>query len=174
MTRAPDARVDASSHSDVSKPVPNAKDRLKRGLLYGAVGVAVVGAAYGVGRGQGAMQLREAREGFEAQAAEHQREAEAAREQAVAARQVRAHLEARRRLHRAVLALDERNFGIAQAHLAAAAAMLEQSGKGAEARTLADELRAVRLLATEDLASQRQPLVKWALRLDEIEPLQDP
>jgi hypothetical protein len=156
-----------------SRPSPRA-DALKKRLIYAAAALAIVGTAYGIGRAQGAAQLREAQSRFEERTTEHERKSQQLQESLTAAERVRAHLEARRRLHRAMLALDERNFGIAHAHVQAAASMLDRGGDGGDARALSEELRAFRLVATEDLGSQRQPLLKWALRIDELEPLQEP
>jgi hypothetical protein len=81
-------------------------------------------------------------------------------------------LEARRRLHLALIAVEARNFGIAQGHLDAAAALLAQGSAGAPAgfERLQSDLRATRLVATEDLGVQRQRILDWVRRFDELAP----
>jgi len=81
-------------------------------------------------------------------------------------------LEARRRLHLALTAVDARNFGIAQGHLDAAAALLAQGGAGAAAgfEQLQRDIRTAHLVATEDLGIQRQRILDWTRRFDELAP----
>lgn len=81
-------------------------------------------------------------------------------------------LEARRRLHLALLALDQRNFGIADAHMGAAAKLLARSQPAADSDLgkLEKQVGAFKLVATEDLAGQRQKILDMAHRFDELVP----
>lgn len=76
------------------------------------------------------------------------------------------HLEARRQLHLSLIALDERNFGIAQGHLNAAAILLGNAGGGEAFTNLTRQIRATNLVAAADFAEQRQQILEFARRLD--------
>lgn len=79
-------------------------------------------------------------------------------------------LEARRQLHLMLLALDDRNFGIAKAHQAKAARLLQQSQPEGDMAKLATDIDKLELVATEDLAVQREKVLDWVKRFDQIEP----
>lgn len=79
-------------------------------------------------------------------------------------------LEARRQLHLMLLALDARNFGIAKAHQAKAAALLKQSQAEGELAQLASDIDKLELVATEDLSTQRRKVLDWVKRFDQIQP----
>ena len=74
-------------------------------------------------------------------------------------------LEARRQLHLTLMALDERNFGIAQNHLNAAAILLGNAG-GGEMEALAQQIKGTNLVAAADFADQRQQILDFVRRLD--------
>ncbi|MBI2388702.1 MAG: hypothetical protein HYV09_03710 [Deltaproteobacteria bacterium] len=82
-----------------------------------------------------------------------------------------ARLEARRRLHLAMIALEDRNFGIAQEHVGSARAFLA-SAKGAdpELQKLGGELEAFKIVATEDVGDQRKALLAFCKRVDDAMP----
>jgi len=133
------------------------------GLLLAALGV-----AYTAGRLHTASKIDEADERAGTALAERDRmRKDVAAEQATIQR-----LEARRRLHLALVAVEARNFGIAQGHLDAALALLAQGSTGAPAgfEQLQRDLRATRLVATEDLGVQRQRILDWVRRFDELAP----
>src|SRR5262245_14459337 len=92
---------------------PNAAVRVKRALIILTVLVAALGATYLAARLQGGVEVKAA--------ADRATAAEKARDEA---RSKLLQLEARRRLHLALLALDQRNFGIAESHLGAASGLL--------------------------------------------------
>jgi hypothetical protein len=150
----------------------NRKSRTKRYLMMLAVFVLSVAGAYGYGRWQGA----QAAAGAQAQAADYREDAAAS---AIAAEREMAQLrgrnemlQARRRLHLALMALDERNFGTARGHLVAASGNLsavQDLPPGADTTALAHlakELQSARLIATEDFAEQRNRISGWVRELD--------
>jgi hypothetical protein len=81
-------------------------------------------------------------------------------------------LDARRHLHLSLLALDERNFGIAQSELAATGKLLSDSAPepNSDLSKIATEVQKHKLVATEDLSVQRQKLVGWARAIDSALP----
>ena len=94
-----------------------ARDARNRIIIALVVALVIIVVAYGVGLGQGMRQARAVRE--MQRTAEDQRDA--ARLEVTTRDATIRELEARRQLHLALMALDERNFGIAQKHLNAAA-----------------------------------------------------
>ncbi len=81
-----------------------------------------------------------------------------------------AQLEARRQLHLALLALDERNFGIAQQHLAQAGTLLSAPGTPADVSTLGGQVKALTVVAAGDIGQQRAQLLDLARRFDVLVP----
>lgn len=75
-------------------------------------------------------------------------------------------LDVHRQLTKALVALDERNFGIAQSSLAASAKQIRAVSSEGELGQLAGSLEAVRLVATEDLGPERSKILDLARRLD--------
>jgi len=137
------------------------------------VGVALlfVGAAYGVGRFQGAAKVSEAESRASA--------ASSASASAVASNRVAldiergkvARLEGRRRLHLAIVAVEDRNFGIADEHLAAARKNFAGAAGGdTELAKIAAELEAFKVVATDDVGEQRKKLLDWCRRVDNLMP----
>jgi len=127
--------------------------------------------AYGVGRMQGTGKIDEAERRASAAASAS---ASAVASSGVAAEIERgkvARLEARRRLHLAMIALEDRNFGIAQEHVGVAKAFLV-SAKGAdpEVQKLGADLDAFKVVATEDVGEQRKALLAFCKRLDDAMP----
>jgi hypothetical protein len=140
----------------------------KKALIGAGVGLVLLAVTYGVGRYQGAQT---------AGAADHRAEAadgeRAKTEATLSSERARAtQLEARRRLHLALMALDARNFGIAQEHVTEAGKLIQKSApaKDSELAKLGDELATTRLVATEDLGSQRSKLLAWTQRFDSALP----
>lgn len=86
-----------------------------------------------------------------------------------------ARLEARRRLHLASLALDEKNFGIAQEHLTAARGhLLAAKGSDNDVTKLAAELDTLKIAAADDVNEPKQKILGWTKRLDDLMPLAKP
>jgi hypothetical protein len=129
--------------------------------------VAALGAAYGTGRYQGKLTTDAAEQRASDKEAEKKRatgEFDAQRDRAI-------RLEARRRLHLAVLAVEERNFGMAEGHLAKAKALLGRAKGDAALDGLANELGAAKLSATDDLGATRKKLLDWVTAFDTAMPL---
>lgn len=147
---------------------------MKNGKQIGiALGVALValGAAYGIGRVQTAGRIDEAERRAATAASTSASAVDVARVNLDICRGNVTRLEARRQLDLALIALDERNFGIAQERLDAARAFLA-STKGAdpELAKLAADVEATKLVAAEDLGDQRKRLLGFLKRLDELVP----
>lgn len=133
------------------------------------VGVALVcaGAAYGVGRFQGAAKVEEADKRAAAAASASASAATAARVAVDVERGKVARLEARRRLHLALIAIEERNFGIAEEQLKAARKELASApGGDNELAKLSTEVDGYKVVATDDIGEQRKKLLDWCKRLD--------
>ena len=82
-----------------------------------------------------------------------------------------ARLEGRRRLHLALVALEDRNFGIAQEQLGAArTSFVGASGADPELAKIATELEAYKVVATDDVGEQRKKLLDWCRRVDNLMP----
>ena len=138
--------------------------------MLAVLGLLLVGsvAAYVVGRLQTAARIDQAT-GRADQAASAQQK-EASKVQSAEAEVLR--LESRRRLHLVLLAMDERNFGIAQQHLSEAGVLLGQADPSTDSELgkLGAAIRECRLVATEDLGVQRAKVLDWARRFDEVQP----
>jgi hypothetical protein len=146
-----------------AKPAAAAGGGFKRALILLGVVAAAVGIAYGAGRMQTASRIAAA----EQQASKAQQASET-----LEARVLR--LEARRRLHLALIQLEERNFGSAEQHLKAAAVLLERSKPEGELEKLRALLAQARLKAGDDIAAQRAWIVSWATHLDTLMPPANP
>lgn len=77
-------------------------------------------------------------------------------------------LEARRQLALTISALDERNFGIAADHLRASGESLGRDTNKPETAALAKAIGGFRLIATENLADQREAIIVWSKALDNV------
>jgi hypothetical protein len=141
---------------------PQTTGRIKRVLIILLVLAAALGATYLTGRLQGGVEVKAANERVTA--------AEQARDEA---RGKVVQLEARRRLHLALLALDQRNFGIAESHLGVASALLAKSKQPASLAELHTALSAVKLRASEDLGSERKKIESIIQRFDQLVPPAD-
>jgi len=141
---------------------PNTAERIKRILIILAVLAAALSATYLTARLQGRVEVKAADE--RASSAEHQRDE---------ARSKIMQLEARRRLHLAIVALDQRNFGIAESHVVAAAALLAKSNPPAPLGELQTAMQAVKLRASEDLGTERKKIESIIQRFDQLVPPAD-
>jgi hypothetical protein len=138
--------------------LPKASPSRAKLYFWTFVGMALaVGGAYAGGRLQTQSQLEALGDGLTT--AQHELQAST---------QVLAELEARRRIHLAVMELDQNNFGTAQEHLRAGAALLQAAG--ADLSTLGGALRTLELAPSLDVAAQRQALLQLAAQFDALRP----
>lgn len=138
------------------------------GVVVALVGI---GAAYGVGRYQGNVLVKDAEARAAAAASGSTSAVALASVSADIERGKVARLEARRRLHLAMIALDEKNFGIANDHVAAARAhLLAAEGSDNELGKLAGELEQMKIVAADDVTEPRNKLLAWIKRIDELMP----
>jgi hypothetical protein len=127
----------------------------------------VVAASVGVAYGAGRLQTSSAIDAAEENASKASEARTAAEAKLLA---VESRLEARRRLHLALLQLEERNFGTAEQHLSAAAALLAKSKPEGELEQLRAALASARLKASDDVAAQRSKIAGWISRFDALVP----
>lgn len=137
------------------------KAKLKRITVYTGASLAALAAAYGVGR----FQTSNAIDAADQKTAEIARARTATEQTLAEERNTIKKLEARRHMHLAMLSLDKRNFGIAQEHLDHAARLLAGHAAG-ELENIRAGLAATKLLATEDLETQRTKLLDATKRFD--------
>lgn len=125
-------------------PRPKAS-RFKRALVQVAIVAVLLGIAYGAGR-------------F------HASEERGAVEKV----QKRVHqLEARRQLHIALMALEDRNFGTAQKTLSQAGAELAQATPTDDTQ-FSEEVANYKFMAGEDISKERQNVLAMVVRLDKL------
>ena len=155
---------------DKEKTEAPAGSPLKKALTIFAVAAVALGAAYGTGRYQGHQRT---------QAAE-QKQAEMEKQKAVvtgefdAQRDRAIRLEARRRLHMAQAAVDEKNFGIAHEHLNKAATLLQRA-KGIPALdALAADLKTTNVAPGAQPNQSRDKVTALIRRFDEALPPPEP
>jgi uncharacterized protein HemX len=124
--------------------------------------------AYAIGRLQTHGQIEQA----DAAAQKAQAAAQAAKAESAAKDAVVRRLEARRLLGQAATALEERNFGIADAALSTSAELLARSRVGSSPALveLEQEMVKFRPVATEDVGVQRARVTGWIKRFDRIVP----
>lgn len=129
-----------------------------RTISMGLAAVAVaLGGAYGTGRYQGMVSTDAAKRRADEHEAEKKRvtgELDAQRERAI-------RLEARRRLDLALRSVEERNFGLAEGHLATARVLLGRAKGIAALDELAAGIGEAKLPATDDLATTRRKLLGY-------------
>jgi hypothetical protein len=142
------------------------KSRAKRALTYTGLGLVALGGAYGAGRLQTQHAISDAQEQTQARAAA---EAEQGKLRAEAAAKVR-ELEGRRQLSLSLVALDERNFGTAQRHLARAGALFAESKGDAPVEELARSVSGYKLEATDDIGKQRKLVMEFTQKFDTLRP----
>ncbi len=132
-------------------------------IVWGVGAVALaIGAAYGTGRYQGVVTTEAADQRAHTKDEERgraTREFDAQRDRAI-------RLEARRRLHLALLALEDRNFGTAETHVGKAKAFLERAKGDPGLDKLAQDLANTKLVATDDLGASRQKLLDLVKAFD--------
>jgi hypothetical protein len=138
--------------------------------VAGGVLVALL-VAYGVGRVQGCSQVQQAEgKAQEAESAKQSATTELKTQLDQTRRRVDL-LEGRRHLHLALLAMDKRNFGIAQSHLQNANKLLKRGAQeGSEEAKLHGRVEQLILVATEDFAPQRQKVLDVIEAFDALVP----
>lgn len=152
----------------------------KKVVMWMAIGALIAALiAYGFGRLQTHAKIEQAETAAQkAQGATRAAEQrlEQAKAETLAKDAVVRRLEARRLLDQAATALEERNFGIAEAALSTAAELLERSAQGAppELVALQQELAKFRPVVTEDVGAQRARVIAWIKRFDRIAPTTAP
>ena len=144
---------------------PPSPSRAKKYFWIFAGLVVAVGGAYGGGRLQTRAELDALGDGLTT--AQHELQVSTQRQ--ASQHQVLAELEARRRIHLAIIEFDQNNFGTAQGHLRAGAALLQPEA-GAEVASLAAAMRTLELAPSVDLGAQRQALLQLATKFDALRP----
>ncbi len=135
------------------------------------VALAAAGAAYGAGRLQGNAKVEDAERRAAAASSASANAVTNANVFVDIERGKVARLEARRRLHLAIVALDEKNFGIAQDHLGAARSQLAGAkGADSELQKLGSELEAFKIPTADDVTEPRKKILEWCKRLDALMP----
>jgi hypothetical protein len=163
-TKATDRTVLMEQPTPTAPAKPPARGgRAKRWLIALASGSAVLGAAYGTGRFQTSSRVDEA-----------QAIASAKAEQWTSEHASVLRLEARRKLHLALTALDSRNFGIGQEQLAAAATLLAATHPEGELDKLQKQIASYQLKASENVGAERDAINDWIKRFDEAVPAAKP
>jgi hypothetical protein len=152
----------------VAEPAPPRASRLKRYAYFAGAGALALLSAYGAGRLQTAERIEVAEHAAASALTVQAREVERTKLE----QQRVLELEARRRLGLCLIALDERNFGTAQAHLSAAALLLQRSqpSKAGPMHELGGAIRSFKLVATDNLGPQRQQILDWIKRFDADRP----
>jgi hypothetical protein len=141
---------------EVAKPVPS---RVKK-YLWGFGGLVLLGGgAYLGGRLQVQHELSVATS-----------ELQISRERQVEQQRAIDELEARRRIHLSIIELDANNFGTAQTHLRAAAALLATTPGTPEVASLATALKTLELAPSLDAPAQRAALTALASKFDSLRP----
>jgi hypothetical protein len=159
-----------TSKSAGAKAAPAAKppspSKAGRVLTYITLVVAGLGGAYAGGRIQGCSEVREA----EGRVGEREQETKSAKSDLETERAKVLRLEARRHLHLTLVGMEERNFGIAQEHLKQAGQLLEASTPEGDLKTLASEVTAFKLTASEDQSKERETVFGFVKKLDQLMP----
>jgi len=153
--------ADATTH----EAPQNAAGPWQKRLIWTGVMICAAGASYVAGRVQTSSLIDAAeKETAAAEQAVTKRGAEVSQ-----ANQLLLRYEARRQLHLVLIALEERNFGIAKEHQATAAALLQESepAVGSELGKLYEAMQKYQLVAREDLSAERMVIQTWAKRLDQ-------
>lgn len=134
-------------------------------LIWLAVMIFAAGASYVAGRVQTSSLIDAA----EKEAATAEQRAATRGSEVAQLHQLLLRYESRRKLHLVLIALEERNFGIAKEHQATAALLLQESEPpaGSELSKLHDAMVKYQLVASEDLSGQRAAIQAWVKRLDE-------
>ena len=165
--------TDTTGHSRQASTVVVSRRTL---VVLTLTALGLIGASYGVGRLQGMLEVTQ----IQSKAAQHSK-LQAAQTSKLQTELSSAHvklrqLEARRQLHMALMALEQRNFGIAQQRVKQSGQLLVDSRppSDGELARLARAMAAKKLVATENLATQRRELLAWADKIDTLVPPASP
>lgn len=151
---------------DVSLTPKPAPSRVKK-VLWTLGGLVLLGGgAYFGGR----LQMQQRVDAAGDQLAVATRELQASHERQAEQQREVDELEARRRIHLSIIELDANNFGTAQAHLRAAAALLVATPSTPEIASLASALQTLELAPSLDIPAQRAALTALASRFDGLRP----
>ena len=145
---------------------PTLKSRAKRAAIWIIGTILVIAIAYGSGM------RANVKRAAQSEARERAKVGELAVARADLAERDRriAQMEARRQLHLALLALDERNFGIAQQRLSHAGALLSLPGTPGDLSALGTQVKNLTVVAAGDIGQQRTQLLDIARRFDVLVP----
>lgn len=152
----PSAQAKPASTGTAGKGTVTRTSAVRKWLIVVGVALLAVGIAYGAGFIVGASGKAELEERAE-----------------TASRQARL-LEARRRLDLAHLALENQNFGIAEAHVRASAQKLADATDDGPMAELAREVAETRIGVTSDIAAQQDHVRGLIDRFDELHPPSNP
>jgi len=153
--------ADATTH----EAPPTAAGPWQKRLIWTGVMILAAGASYLAGRLQTSSMIDAAeKETVAAEEKATKRGADVSQ-----ANQLLLRYEARRQLHLVLIALEERNFGIAKEHQSTAATLLQESEPtaGSELAKLYEAMQKYQLVAREDLSAERTVIQTWAKRLDQ-------
>jgi hypothetical protein len=155
------------------EPVPPRARRIIALVLGFAV---LLGGAYAVGRADAGSKTEAVKEQAAAAQATHQQATANLAAQVQSERRRIVLLEARRRIHVALIALDERNFGIASQELDGAGSMMSTVEGAADGpiAELSARLHGYKTVVTNDLGSQRAEIVAFAKKLDVVLDREEP
>ncbi len=138
----------------------------KRYAFIGSIVLATHGTLFVVGYLRGSLGATEAEKALTDARALHSAELSKSTTKITELNARVAKLEARRALDRSLGELEARNFGLAQNHLATAAQILAKVTAPKEVVDLAQTVRSLHLVATEDLSEQRGKLRTLITALD--------
>jgi len=148
-------------------PRPSLKDRLVRGsiLIFGALFLLAMTYFSGQRANVGVAKRADREKTAAIKQLTDERRKMAERDDTIS------HLEARRQLHLALLAVDARNFGTAQQHLDGAATQLNTPGAAAgDLAALRQQIDGMNVVAAGDMESQRQQVLGFVQRFDQLVP----
>lgn len=136
------------------------------------ISVAGIAVAYGAGRLQGAARISDAEAKTAEATQKGQSKARALEADLAASRKKVLQVEASRQLYLSLVALDQRNFGIAQQRIKKAGQVLAQSApsQGGALAQLAKAMVESNLVATENISGQRDEILRWATQIDALVP----
>lgn len=160
-----------TSPTETAAPAAKLVSRRARNIIIGTLSGALgLGLAYGVGWAEGAARSKAIEQRVQAQKVGLQKNTGELREELTRAHQRANLLEARRFMHRSVMALELDNFGTAREHLAKAHALIvaEKPVPGSPLSELCEALVGIKLGVTADPMPLRLELTRQAHAFDQI------
>ncbi len=166
MTQTPplgSPRRSEASSAEETQPREASSARSKRWLVMGGVGLALLGLAYGVGRLQGMLALKQVEE-------RHATERKAWQGDLTGCNAERGLLAARQSLSQVALSLERRNFGVAEGQRRDALLALEQPALNGiqEVPKLAAAVRGLNLGVDPNPGTKRDQVVAVSEELDRL------